>query len=96
MRVAYRFSYLKALKVAVLVVLGAAALPIAAEAQARGTMQATATVVDTRPSFDALQAARGALQPGVHKTVATVAQVSVERPASRPGTIVVTIDYSRN
>ena len=96
MRVAGRLSYLKALKIAVLAVLGAAAVPIAAEAQARGSLQATATVVDTRPSFEALQAARAALQPAAHKTVATVAQVSVERPANRPGIIVLTIDYSRN
>lgn len=96
MRAAGRFSYLKALKAAALVVLGAAALPVAAEAQARGTLQATATVVDTRPSFEALQAARAALQPETHQAVATVAQVSVERPTSRPRTIVVTIDYSRN
>jgi hypothetical protein len=96
MRAAGRFSYLKALTVAALVVLGAAALPVAAQAQARGTLQATATVVDTRPSFEALQAARAALQPETHRTVATVAQVSVERPTSRPSAIVVTIDYSRN
>ena len=96
MRAAGRFSYLKALKVAALVVLGAAALPIAAEAQARGTLQATATVVDTRPSVEALQAARAALQAETHQTVATVAQVSIERPTGRPRTVVVTIDYSRN
>lgn len=96
MRAAGWFSYLKALKVAALVVLGAAALPVAAEAQARGTLQASATVVDTRPSFEALRAARAALQPKTNKTVATVAQISVERPTSRPSTIVVTIAYSRN
>jgi hypothetical protein len=95
MRVADRL-YLKALKVAVLAVLGAAALPTAAEAQTRGSLQASATVVDTRPSFAALQAARAALQPAAHETVATVAQVSVERPANRPGIVVLTIDYSRN
>jgi hypothetical protein len=96
MLAAGRFSYLKVLKVAVVVALAVVALPIAAEAQARGSLQATATVVDTRPSFDALQAARAVLQPAANNTVATVAQVSVERPAGRPGTIVVTIDYSRN
>ncbi len=95
MRVADRL-YLKALKVAVLAVLGAAALPAAAEAQTRGSLQASATVVDTRPSFAALQAARAALHPAAHTTVATVAQVSVERPANRPGIVVLTIDYSRN
>jgi hypothetical protein len=72
----------------------------AAEAQARGTLQATATVVDTRASLTALQAARSAISQAVTSerstnTVATVAQVSVARPADRPA-VVVTIDYSRN
>ena len=99
------FSYLKALAVGALVVIGGAGLPAAAEAQARGTLQATATVVDTRQGFGALDAARSALRAadsrlnsriGSHGTVATVAQVSVERPASRPSAVIVTIDYSRN
>jgi hypothetical protein len=105
MGAASRF-YLKALTVAALAVLGAAALPAAAEAQARGTLQATATVVDTRQGFGALDAARTAVRSatdfrtdsriGNPEAVATVAQVFVERPTSRPSTIVVTIDYSRN
>lgn len=94
MRTAGRFSVLKALSMAAGVVIGAAALPAAAEAQARGTLQATATVVETRHSFEALQAAQRALDG--QSTVATVAQVSVDRPVARPGTVVVTIDYSRN
>ena len=103
---ASRFSYLKGLSIAALVVLGAAALPVAAEAQARGTLQATATVVDTRQGFGALDAARSAVRSvsnsrtdsrnGSAEAVATVAQVSVERPMTRPSTVVVTIDYSRN
>ncbi len=105
MRAASRFSYLKALTVAALVVLGAAALPGAAEAQARGTLQATATVVDTRQGFGALDAARTAVRSATNSriesqigspAVTTVAHVSVERPLIRPSTIVVTIDYSRN
>jgi len=102
MRAASRFSYLKALAVGALVLLGAAALPVAAEAQARGTLQATATVVDTRQGFGALDAARSAVRSatdsriGNREAVATVAQVSVERPANRPSALVVTIDYSRN
>lgn len=94
MRTAGRFSVLKTLSVAAVLAIGAAALPAAAEAQARGTLQATATVVETRHSFEALQAARHALEG--QRTVATVAQVSVDRPVTRPGTVVVTIDYSRN
>jgi hypothetical protein len=101
-----RFSYLKTLAVGALVLLGAAALPATAEAQARGTLQASATVVDTRQGFGALDAARSAVRSatdsrldsriGSRETVATVAQVSVERPATRPSALVVTIDYSRN
>jgi hypothetical protein len=95
-------AVLKALTVAVLTVVGAVALPAAAEAQARGTLQATATVVDTKQSFGALDAARQAVQSGTAskignvETVATVAQISVARSANRPGSLVVTIDFSRN
>ena len=109
MRAASRFSYLKALTVAALVVLVASAAPSAAEAQARGTLQATATVVDTRQGFGALDAAHTAVRSAADsrianvdsrianvETVATVAQISVERGTNRPSTIVVTIDYSRN
>jgi hypothetical protein len=106
MNAAKRFSYLKTMVVGALVVLGAAALPATAEAQARGTLQASATVVDTRQGFGALDAARSAVRSatdsrldsriGSRETVATVAQVSVERPATRPSAVVVTIDYSRN
>ena len=104
-----RFSYLKTLVVGALVLLGAAAIPATAEAQARGTLQASATVVDTRQGFGALDAARAAVRSaqsatdsrldsriGSSETVATVAQVSVQRPTTRPSTVVVTIDYSRN
>lgn len=106
MRAASRFSYLKALSTAALVALGAVALPVVAEAQARGTLQATATVVDTRQGFGALDAARSAVRSVANsrtdsrnrspEAVATVAHVSVERPMTRPSTVVVTIDYSRN
>jgi hypothetical protein len=106
MNAASRFSYLKGMLVGGLIVLGAAGLPGAAEAQARGTLQATATVVDTRQGFGALDAARSAVRAatdsrldsriGSLDTVATVAQVSVERTADRHSALVVTIDYSRN
>ena len=101
-----RFSYLKAMVVGILVVVGGAMLPAAAEAQARGTLQASATVVDTRQGFGALDAARSAVRSATDSrldsrignvdTVATVAQVSVERPTDRRSALIVTIDYSRN
>jgi hypothetical protein len=106
MREVSRFSYLKALAVGVLVVVGGAGLPAAAEAQARGTLQASATVVDTRQGFGALDAARAAVRSatesrldsriGSKESVTTVAQVSVARSPSRPSDLLVTIDYSRN
>ena len=88
---------LRAISVATVMLLGAVLLPRAAEAQARGTLQATATVVDTRVSFTSLEAARNALRPAADRqAVATVAQVRVQRPADRPSAVVVTIEYSRN
>ena len=70
-----------------------------AEAQARGTLQATATVVDTRQGFEALSAVRQAVTDSRierRQTVATVALISTERLASKPSTVVVTVDFSRN
>jgi len=70
-----------------------------AEAQARGTLQATATVVDTRQGFEALSAVRQAVTDSRierRQTVATVALISTERPASKPSPVVVTVDFSRN
>jgi hypothetical protein len=81
--------------VAVLVVGALALVGRDAEAQARGTLQATATVVDTRQGFEALSAVRQALTDS-QSTVTTVAQVSTERPAAKPSTVVVTVDFSRN
>ena len=97
-----RSSIIKAVSVATVLFVGMLALPRAAEAQARGTVQATATVVDTRTSFASLEVARSAVQSAVapqtrnQSAASTVAQVSVSRPDSRPSEIVVTIDYSRN
>jgi len=88
---------LKVLSVVTVLLVGAALAPRIAEAQARGTLQASATVVDTRTSFASLEAARNALRPAADRpAVATVAQVSVQRPEQRPSAVVVTIDYSRN
>ena len=61
----------------------ALALPSLAEAQSRGTLQATATVVDVQPSLHTLDVAHAALShwmnPGAKRTVdvTTLAQVSV-------------------
>jgi len=70
-----------------------------AEAQARGTLQASATVVDTRQGFEALTVVRQQLTDSKTQgasTVATVAQISTARQESKPSAVVVTIDYSRN
>jgi hypothetical protein len=101
MRTTSRFSYPKALIVVALVLVGGAVLAPAAEAQARGTLQATATVVDTKQGFGALDAARQAVLSATDSriesaAVATVAQVSIERATDRRSALVVTIDYSRN
>jgi hypothetical protein len=85
-----------------MVVLAVAALTMVgrdAEAQARGTLQATATVVDTRQGFEALTVVRQQLTDSSIQsahTVATVAQISTTRPETGPSAVVVTIDYSRN
>jgi hypothetical protein len=93
-------------RVAVTVLLFGAALlgsPTHAEAQARGTLQVTAQVVDTKASFDGLQAARSALrqvaagtQTTNVETVPTLAQVSVSRPSQERSELVVTVDYAKN
>ena len=77
--------------------------PINAEAQARGTLQVTAQVIDTKPSSDGLQAARVAVQHGTMgarasrlDTVQTLAQISVAQPSQGRSDLVVTIDYSKN
>jgi len=85
-----------------MVVLAVAALTMVgrdAEAQARGTLQATATIVDTRQGFEALSVVRQQLAASSIEstsTVATVAQISTARPATQPSAVVVTIDFSRN
>lgn len=99
---AQRVSIVKVASVAVLALVGMLLAPRAAEAQARGTLQATATVINTRSGFDALRAAQSAVDGATGRRsasqnpVATVAQVSVERPSARPATLVVTIAYALN
>jgi YbbR domain-containing protein len=85
-----------------LVILAVVALTMVgrdAEAQARGSLQATATVVDTRQGFEALSVVQQSLTSSKierRSTVATVAQISTARPSTQPSAVVVTIDYSRN
>jgi hypothetical protein len=81
--------------------LAALLLPSVAKAQNRGTLQVSARVVDSRPSFAALEATRALAQDLAagrstgRETVATVAQISVTRkPATRE--VVITVDYSKN
>ena len=78
-------------------------LPVAAQAQARGTLQVFAQVVDTKVSSDGLLAGKAALKRGLSPSastqqgaVPTLARVSVAyAPEQRP-TVVLTIDYSSN
>lgn len=97
------FSTSKCLALASLLAAGLALAPVA-EAQARGTLQASATVVDTRPGFAALEAAReiahywASRRTTSSSAVSTVAQISITRRhdlVDQPA-LVVTIDYLRN
>ena len=83
-------SILKAVRTAFVLAGSTLLLPVLAEAQSHGTMQVSATVVDSRASFQTLDAARTAISQWVSpKTrrqvdVTTLAQVSVAlRPASQ-------------
>jgi len=102
---------LKTLALVALPLVGIALRPNTAEAQARGTLQAVATVVDTRPSFEGLQAAQHAVSDFAHArttvrdSVQTVAQVSLRTetpvadsaaPRTQPAALVVTVDFLRN
>jgi hypothetical protein len=90
--------------VVALLALGALLLrPVAAEAQARGTLQVTAQVVDVKISSQGLQAARAALfapatssGAATSAPVSTLAHVSVAYPSAERAGIVVTIDYSKD
>jgi hypothetical protein len=84
--------------VAVILVGGLSLMGRSAEAQARGTLQATATVVDTRQGFEALSAVQQAVtNSGIQRkqAVATVAVVTTER-SSVEQKLVVTVDFARN
>ena len=97
-----RFTILKAAVLTALVAGAGLAMPRAASGQARGTLQVTATVVETQSGFAGLQAAHAAVlgfaatgQP-VSSDVTTVAQVQVVPAAQTPGEVVVQIDYLKN
>ena len=98
---AMRWTIGKAISVATVALL-AISLPRAAEAQARGTVQATATVVDTRQGFEALSMVRQVTQIDTRTQapapVESVAHISAVRTTARAGepALVVTVDYSRN
>ena len=70
-----------------------------AEAQGRGTLQAIATVVDTRQGFEALSAVRQTVTNSrieSRHAVETVALITTEKSPAKPSTVVVTVDFSRN
>lgn len=79
----------------VLVVAAGAILPGTAEAQARGTLQVSAEVVDTKVSASSLEGAKAAVK-GKESAVSTVANVSLTYPTEPRAAVVVTIDYSKN
>jgi hypothetical protein len=89
--------------VVALLVLGASMLrPAAAEAQARGTLQVTAQVVDIKASSQALQVARATLfgpSTGAgarsDEAVSTLAHVTLAYPTAERSGVLVTIDYSK-
>jgi hypothetical protein len=69
-----------------------------AEAQARGSLQATATVVDTRQGSEALTAVQHVVANfGIQskETVSTVALVTTARSTVEQK-VVVTVDFARN
>jgi len=81
--------------VALIVAAGSILLPATAEAQARGTVQVYAQVVDTKVSCDGLQAAKAAVKRE-QNAVSTVANVNLTYPTEPRAAVVVTIDYSKN
>ncbi len=93
---------IKAVAVVALAAVGVALQPNTAEAQARGTLQAIATVVDTRPSFEGLRAAQAAVSNwsasavAGRDTVQTVAQVALQPRPAQSRALVVTVDFLRN
>jgi len=97
-----RFTILKSILLAALIGGASVAMPRLASSQARGSLQVTATVVQTQGSVAGLQAAHEALigfaatGQSLANDVTTVAQVQVLPDAQTPGQLVVEIDYLKN
>jgi len=97
-----RCTILKAILLTALIGGASVAMPRLARSQARGSLQVTATVVQTQGSVAGLQAAHEALigfvatGQSVPNDVTTVAQVQVVPDVQTPGTLVVEIDYLKN
>jgi len=98
-RVANVQPVLKVVAMVVLLAGALTALPAAAQAQDRGTLQATARVVNTAPGFDALLTTQAAVRNGrpSDDTVSTLASVSVTEPRQGvSGSIIVTVAFAKN
>jgi len=97
-----RFTILKGILLTTLIAGASVAMPRLASSQARGSLQVTATVVQTQGSVAGLQAAHEALigfaatGQSLANDVTTVAQVQVVPDAQTPGQLVVEIDYLKN
>ena len=85
-----RFTAPKGILLAALLGVAALAVPSVATSQARGTLQVTATVVNTQPAFAGLAAATVAASTWatsgktVTNDVSTVAQVTISHDAALP------------
>ncbi len=101
-----RFTIPRATALPVLLAGAVLLLTRVASSQARGSLQVTATVVQTQADFDGLKAANQAAgnwaANGQQATndVSTVAQVTITRPADAreeaSADLVVSIDYLKN
>jgi len=97
-----RFTILKGILLTALIGAASVAMPRLASGQARGSLQVTATLVQTQGAVAGLQAAHEALMgfaatgQSVANDVTTVAQVQVVPDAQTPGQLVVEIDYLKN
>lgn len=97
-----RVSIPRVIAAAALLAAGSLLRPAAAEAQARGTLQVSAQVVDSKVGSDGLQAARVALRQAATGTAAvqiapaTLAQIRLAPSRELPGSLVVTVDYSKD
>src|SRR3989441_3069952 len=83
-----RFTVPKGILAAALLAVAAVAVPSVATSQARGTLQVSATVVNTQPAFAGLAAATAAANTwattgkAATNDVSTVAQVTINHPTA--------------